>query len=430
MKKIYYCHIEQVNENAYLYYNAFNNCYLILNALKNNIYQEKSPDEIREIDIVFYTLLVENGFFVEDVTDEVTIVDYKKMLTKMDTTLYHIVINTTLDCNLNCWYCYESKKVGSLLTDSVIDLIKKNIEEKYKTSPYKKLKISFFGGEPLMNFKAIEGVLSYASLFVKEKDVSLIADFTTNATLMTEEMIAFLKSYHCTFQITLDGYEEKHNKVRFFQDKKGTYETILNNVYKLQNGIPQSSVWIRINYDAQTLKYFSNIIDDLSGLSRKNTFIILRKIWQLDTDKIKKVDVLSAIKTAIDNNFFIDNYALPRTKLCFAERLNQVLFNYDGKVFKCSTLEDFDDANSEGKICNETGLIQWNLDKIAKKIMQTSPQKCLKCKIYPVCLGPCGTNVQKGDDNFRCMIDSTGLSISEFIMYNFKLTNLLNSLSL
>lgn len=39
--------------------------------------------------------------------------------------LYNVVVNTTLDCNLSCWYCYENRIVGSKLSSGVIEAIKR-----------------------------------------------------------------------------------------------------------------------------------------------------------------------------------------------------------------------------------------------------------------------------------------------------------------
>jgi len=424
MKKVYYCSDVKINENAYLYYNSFKNSFMIMNAIKHSLYKEYSPEKICDIDNNFYKILIEEGFIIEDDVDETAIIEYYKLLKKFDTYQYHIVINTTLDCNLNCWYCYESKIEGSLLNNNVIDLIKKNIIEKYNECCFKELKISFFGGEPLMNFDSIKNILSFSKEFTSQNKINLIADFTTNATLLKDNQLKFLKDFTCFFQITLDGYETKHNKIRFYKDNhKRTYRTIIENIYKIQEYIENSKIWIRINFDNKTLERFSEILDDLSLLDRKKTFLIIRKIWQIPIDKIKKGLILESIQLSINKKFFIDNFALPRYEPCFADRLNQVLINYDGKIFKCSTIENFDDLNSEGSLCEETGKVIWDTNKIAKKFTAKTPDKCRLCKIFPVCKGPCGKN--SSEDFFSCMYENAGFNFDEYIMYAYKINNLL-----
>lgn len=119
---------------------------------------------------------------------------------KMDTTMYHVVVNVTLDCNLRCWYCYEKKIHNSKLYANVIEAIKLNVTLQYEKVRFKTLKISFFGGEPFLNFEGIRKILDFARTFCKTKDVVLLADFTTNATLIRKEHLEYLQDLKCFFK--------------------------------------------------------------------------------------------------------------------------------------------------------------------------------------------------------------------------------------
>jgi uncharacterized protein len=290
----------------------------------------------------------------------------------------------------------------------------------YKNYRFEELKLSFFGGEPLMNFQAIKEIILFGDEFCTNNDLKLLLDFTTNATLITKPMLLFLSKYECMFQITLDGYEEKHNKVRFYKDgKRGTYRQVINNLYNIQKIISLGRIWVRINFDNTTLKKFPNILEDIDGLDRNKTYIIIRKIWQA---QLKTSDiVMRTILHAINNGFYIDNYSSPRYDPCFADRLHQVLFNYDGLIFKCSTLEKFDNENAEGSVNKLTGEIEWDEQKLSVKMMTKPSEKCLACKIFPVCMGPCGKNAVKKGGDISCIFDSIGLSMDEFILYNYRL---------
>ena len=423
MKKNFYQHIVTVTDNAYLYYNAFSNDYLLLNHHLHSIYLDNTPEKIQKINSSLYDILIANKFIIEDNIDEFSITENQKLKKKYDSTLYHIVINTTLDCNLKCWYCYESKIENSILKEDIITSIKNNIELKFQSSPYKKLKISFFGGEPFLNFRCIHEVLDFAQAFTKSHNIDLIADFTTNATLITEEQLLYLSNFKCYFQITLDGYKKKHNTVRFFKENRiGTYDDIIHNIHRIHDLIPESHIWVRINFDNQTLYHFSDILRDLDDLNRKKVFLILRRIWQLPKDSVGKDILLESIQNALNAGFFIDYYALSRNSLCFAERENQVLFNYDGRVFKCSTLECFDEKHSYG-ILQADGNIQWNANALAARTNENSGEECKNCKLYPACWGRCS---QKKSNNkmLECYLKTTNLTIDEFVMYNYKLKNL------
>lgn len=58
----------------------------------------------------------------------------------------------------------------------------------------------FFGGEPFLNFEGIRKILDFARTFCKTKDVVLLADFTTNATLIRKEHLEYLQDLKCFFK--------------------------------------------------------------------------------------------------------------------------------------------------------------------------------------------------------------------------------------
>lgn len=420
MKRIKYQLYIKLNEDVCLYFNSFSSKYLLLDKRKHELYQSLSLEEIEKAHPDLYSMLVENQFIVSDDFDEQAIVEYKKLSAKMDTTMYHVVVNVTLDCNLKCWYCYETKLHDSQLRDNVLEAIKLHIASQYKQVRFKTLKISFFGGEPFFNFKGIKEILDYAKEFCKTNAIILLADFTTNATLIRQEYIDYLKDYTCFFQITLDGNKDKHNEVKHLKGID-TFECTLNNIYRISKTIPESYVWIRINYDGKTLEGIDDIIKDLDNLDRKRTFLILRRIWQTDSDVITSKQLTTAIQHILNHHFFVDCYALSRNGVCFAERMSQVLINYDGNIFKCSTLPSFDDKHSMGKLDFQNGEITWDMNKIAPIPRIMTNAKCSDCSLFPSCLGPCNKNLLKSADR-ACILDEMNLSMKEYLMYNFKLS--------
>ncbi len=422
MKKNIYQIYTQISNDLFLYYNSFSNKYLLLNKRNHDLYQKNDADKLLIANSQLYYKLNDSGFIIENNVDEKNVVNFRRLSSIMDTSIYHIVINVTLDCNLHCWYCYEEKFKGSDLKNEVSSAIKKNIVEHYHSFPFSKLKISFFGGEPFLNTTAIQDILIFSKEFCQKKEIALIADFTTNATLIKEHDIHFLKDYLCTFQITLDGDKDKHNKVKYIKGID-TYKQTIKNIYRISSEIPNSKIWIRINFDAVTLEKIDEILAELDNLDRKRTFLILRKVWQKSPTDINTATLLTAIQKIFDKRFFVDCYALSLGRICFAERINQVLFNYDGKIFKCSTLPSFDEKNSMGVINLGTGKIQWDVNKISQIIKSVPNNKCDKCKLYPSCVGLCHKNLLKNID-LRCVYEEMNMNLQEFLMYNFKVNYL------
>lgn len=420
MRKIKYQVSTSISDNLFLHYNSFNNKYLLLNKSMNDLYENESIDNLKKESPKLFDQLVSGQFIVEDKMHEEDIAIFNRLSEKMDSSNYHIVINTTLDCNLRCWYCYEHKLKNSKLTPIVMEAIKKNIAIHYEESPYSTLKMSFFGGEPFMNANAIKEILSYANKFCNKKQISLIADFTTNSTLINKDIISFLKNFTCSFQITLDGDRTQHNHIKNIPNVD-SYALTLNNIKLISDIISNSHVWLRINYDESTLTHMNKILDDIDCFDRNKVSLIIRKIWQLKASKINRELLLNAIQAIFDKGFIVDCYPLTIKRTCFAEHINQVLFNYDGQIFKCSTLSSFDKEHAMGILDFNTGKINWDKNKLSQITKNISSQRCISCGLYASCYGACNKNLLAFPKNDFCILNEINMSMKDYLMYNFKL---------
>lgn len=227
----------------------------------------------------------------------------------------------------------------------------------------------------------------------------------------------FLSRFNCTFQITLDGNKERHNKVKFSKGKKhDTYTAAINNARLIQDNIKNSHVFLRINFDGHSLEKFDEILEDIDVMDRRRTTVILKRIWQIGEGCVGKGQIIDTINKLFDKGFVVDYYT--QGKLCFAERLNETVVNYDGNVYKCTTITDFDENNSYGKLDCETGLIGWKPSKLAECTMDLRPERCKACRAYPSCYGPCNNHILSGHNN--CYIDSLDLTKEEYFLYLYK----------
>jgi len=277
MKKTYYQFCTELENQIYLHYNTFSNKFMLLNKKKHDLF-ELDCQEIKKKDDDFYKELVDNHFIVEDSFNGYEIANYIIKQKMFDSSMYQIVVNTTLDCNLNCWYCYENRISGSKLKREVVEAIKKNIELEYSCLPYKTLKFSFFGGEPFIEFEKIRDLLSFTKIFCKEKNIELIADFTTNATLIISEHVKFLKDFECHFQITLDGDRVVHNKIKKDKYNPGdTYQKVIDILRLIDSEIPKHWLAVRINFDNRTLEKIDEIISDIDFFRQKDLLCNIKK---------------------------------------------------------------------------------------------------------------------------------------------------------
>lgn len=406
-----FCLRQQLDANLYLYTNFFNERQVLINSRYHNLLN----DDIDSF-IAGYpeesTQLIEEGFIVTAENDEFNTYLHQRINERKDTSMYHIIVNPTLDCNLNCWYCYEKRVKGSRIDETIIDGICKNIINSFSRIDFKCLKLSFFGGEPFLQWPAIKKIIEFASTFCNENHIELFLDFTTNATLIKKSYLDFLRNYACQFQITLDGNPSQHNKIKYFSKANiDTYQRTLDCIYAIQSYIPVSTVYVRINFDAETLRYFKTILDSLKKLDRKRTVVILKKIWQVDCADVDRHLINTALDELLNSGFIVDYYG--QGGWCFADKDNQVTINYDGKIFRCTTIDVFDDSTALGILKSETGELIWNKERIKYLENDEISEKCKSCQMLPKCGGPCRKQMEMGMTN-KCFLDDQGITLEEY----------------
>lgn len=428
LKNSKYHFFEDIGDDLFLHYSSATNRFLLLTKNKHesicsNIEADSLPEDLK-------TLLYDNGFLVDSDVNEIDKALKHRMELTTNPSLYNVVVNTTLDCNLSCWYCYENRIAGSKLSEEVIAAIEKNIILRYSEHPFSTLKMSFFGGEPFLFFNGIQKLLNFAKSFCEDNNLELIADFTTNATLISSKIIEYLSQFQCHFQITLDGCEQHHNTIKVDQlNHINTYRKTISTLKAINDSIEKRYIALRINFDNQTLRGISEILNHVDFLDRRKSYIILKKVWQLPTDKVDKEALLDALQEVLDHKFLADYYFMPKGCVCFAERESQVLFNYDGKIFKCTTLCSFNNENALGTLDLNSGAICWNPQKMKMWFDEKQPSYCKECKWFPSCLGICNRQLDAHPNEQICTFDACNLSQKEFLMYLFNYNLLCQELS-
>lgn len=421
LKKTYYQVSQQIDNNIYLCTNFNNNTHILLSEEVYSAYiNDKTESNILTLQEKYpevFKILVSNGFLIESETDETTLLFRNRKKEIEDKQMYHIVINPTLDCNLSCWYCYESRVAGSSMDIDLADAVLKNLKVHLDEQPYSLLKISFFGGEPFLRPTIIKHIIKGADIFCQKNKIGLFLDFTTNGTLCPKSIINLLKEFSCTFQITLDGSKEQHNKIKYTKSKKtDTFALTLKNIYYIQREIKNCHISVRINFDKNTLDNFDSILEALKDLDRSKTMIILKRIWQVNSNDIDQSMIFASLRKLFENNFVVDYYS--QGGICFADRRNQVLINYDGNVFKCTTLTIFDKENALGYLDKRTGKIYWNEEKISYLQQDSIANICKKCRMLPSCGGFCKKKVSSNED-LTCFLTASNISIFEFALIQF-----------
>lgn len=415
----YYTNVVE-KDNMVLLYNALTNSFLILsNKIFQQINTHKSDIyELKRLNERLYQTLKDNGFVVDEDFNEQQYVNNKRLLNIFRGSEYFLIINPCMDCNLKCWYCYENHIANSMMSFETAEKIIKHIKLQFRTTNFKRIYLSFFGGEPLLNKKVIRVIIEKTKNFALENNIGMGISFTTNGTLFSDSFIDFLSEFNVKFQITLDGDKELHNKTRFYKTSyKGSYEHILQNLKKITDIIENASISLRINFKEDTLDSIKNLIPDILGIEKKEKiWISLHKVWQVDE---KEIDVEKILNTlSYINSFGIKaNFPLlDITSPCYADLFYQATINYNGYVYKC-TARDFNLENSLGKLL-DNGMIEWNIEKRLDYHNKTIKNNCKVCTLLPVCSGMCIQSCSENSESI-CKFEYSKFTKEDFIVYNF-----------
>lgn len=163
----------------------------------------------------------------------------RDLLESKTLSLKQLLFEVTQGCTLKCKYCifgdaYKEQRDPSLKKMN-FETARKGIDYIYgllKNRENKELTLSFYGGEPFMNFPLIKEIFSYAGNVFKGWKLKPSA--TSNLTILNDEIIKFLLENDFELHVSLDGPKEHHDAKRVFHDGGGSFDVIMENLEKIR----------------------------------------------------------------------------------------------------------------------------------------------------------------------------------------------------
>jgi uncharacterized protein len=346
--------------------------------------------------------LFERGFLIKDGVDEYRSIQLSFGQQHYRTDILQLILLASEDCNFRCTYCYEDFVRGTM-QPSVRAGIKRHLEKRIKSLG--KLQISWFGGEPLYGFPAIEELAPFCLQIAEENGVKFRSSMTTNGYLLTPEVAEKLLSWRIThYQITLDGRPEDHDRSRPTRDGQGSFWTILENLKALSRRAEDYEVALRVNFDRQNHPHMTEFLDlmqrELGDDSRFQVKFHGVGRWGGENDD--QLDVCGS-EEAAQIRYDLKQEARKRgmnigrglkdisgfgSDVCYAARPYSFVVGASGKLMKCTVALDKEEHNVVGHI-TEQGDLEIDRDKLA---LWTEPafendSKCKKCVVLPACQG-------------------------------------------
>lgn len=396
---------------------------LLLNTYTNDLYTFKgeSKTELKKYikdsscSLKYLEYLKNEQIIVEEKVDENARAEFQYLQNAHSNNKLLLTILPTEDCNFRCPYCYESHNKGRM-SESVINGIKEYIKKNLVY--YKKLQVSWFGGEPLEELEIVKELSEYFISECAKQKKPYTASMTTNGYNLDLETFKILLRLHVIdYQITVDGFE--HDNTRFLANGEGTFKKIVTNLKNIKENIASSSfnITIRTNITKSVIKNIKPFINFLdSKFGNDNRFgVIFKIVWSNNQDTefnrnelLPTGDLKKVLDYCIGTNlkFYINRGQIcSKNGICYAAHSNAFVIGSDGNIYKC-TVEFDKEINKIGKLHKEGKMIL-DMDKFLFWTMKTpfkEDKKCYECFFQPACMGVyCPMNRFDENGNHRCV---------------------------
>ncbi len=338
------------------------------------------------------TELVSRRFLVPEGADEMALVDQvrniARRLKRGDGILTDYLIFTTTACNARCFYCFEAGIQKTTMTKETARAAGEYIATHCGGKP---VHLVWFGGEPLLNVKAIDAITDV----LRQRGVEFRSRMDSNGYLFDEALAARIKNNWGLYQvqITLDGTEEVYNQRKAYVHPEGSpFQRVLRNISSLLDAGIQ--VTVRMNMDEDNERDLYVLVDELAGrFAGRPGFVIAPRVIienkgakpyryteeerRTLADKARDMwDYLDRRGVAVETSLTQQ----PVFYSCWSDNANAATITPEGRLGRC---ESHIDKGLWGSVFSEERdeevLRQWRKRRLAEEI-------CSTCELYPRCV--------------------------------------------
>jgi uncharacterized protein len=299
----------------------------------------------------------------------------------------------TNKCNMNCKYCFANNGNYNKLEQHMdssdgVKIIDSLFNE------YKEIKeISFFGGEPLINYKIIEEICLHIEKNYPIPKYSIV----TNLTYLNDEIIKILKKHNIRITVSLDGPKEINDINRIFKNGKSTFNIVYNNLKKISKETKLLKA-IEVTYTGKGDK--KEIVKYLKK-EFNISFIVLNNSIEVTNKKRNKFFYNRNLSKEIKNKLeiFIEFGVMDRSLFLIFQKIglkefknyycevgeNRISIMPNGDIYPCQLLvKDFDDL---GNVILDGIKNNLKIKEFIKRIKKSTKnfEECDTCKAKILC---------------------------------------------
>jgi uncharacterized protein len=233
----------------------------------------------------------------------------------------NLMLIVTDKCNLRCKYCIYSDHYEDFHTFRPLkmtwDIAKKAIDhfiQLNESPPFlsisdRKLDISFFGGEPLLESKLMHRVIEYAKKIARPRHW-IEFSMTTNLTHLPISFAKYLVENDVSLMVSMDGPEFVHDLYRRDRNDQGSFSKVYKNLKKLY----------QLNKD-----YIGKRVSAAITINGNSNLVAMRDFFDSEDPLIPEISFVGLIRD-LQNGSFHHKYMYDSER--FLNQYNELLADY------------------------------------------------------------------------------------------------------
>lgn len=168
-----------------------------------------------------------------------------------------LCLHVAHDCNLRCKYCFADEGDYHMTKELMsFDVAKNAIDFLLENSGTRKnVEVDFFGGEPLMNMDVVRKTVEYGREAEKTHNKTIHFTITTNAMLLTDEIMTYINENMDNVVLSLDGRKEVQDAKRPDVGGHGSYDRVVKNIKEFVEIRGDKTHYVRGTYTADNCDF-------------------------------------------------------------------------------------------------------------------------------------------------------------------------------
>lgn len=327
-----------------------------------------------------------------------------------------ICLHVAHDCNLRCRYCFaDTGHFGG--SRGLMDFeTGKNALNFLLTScgDRSHCEVDFFGGEPLLNFKVIQELVSYGKKTAAQKGKTMKFTMTTNAVLLDTKKLQYLEEENISIVLSLDGRKEINDRMRPYPNGKGSYDRIIPRILDFTKSREQSSpyavgkyYYVRGTYTHYNTDFYKDVLHmadlGINRISLEPVVACAQEEYAFQEEDLAKIydsydiladKVLDYKKAGKEFTFFHFNAGLDEGP-CIYKRLTgcgagseYIAVSPAGDIYPCHQFVGQEEYKM-GSVHNQEPDLRESIIEAFRKAHIYAKEECKECWARFSCSGGC-----------------------------------------